>query len=387
MSVPVCTITAAGIAAPTYDEILVALKSSFQAIYGADAYLEPDSQDGQLLAVFALALSDTNAAIVAAYNQFSPATSQGEGLSSMVRINGLQRLAASNSTATMRLVGQVGTVISGGIVSDGAYKWSLPASVVIPISGQIDVLATCQTKGAIVAAPNTINQITTPTRGWQTATNPAAATVGAPVETDAALRVRQSVSTSLPSLSVLSSIISSVANVAGVRAWKAYENDTSAADGNGVPAHSISLVVDGGDVAAIAAAIARHKTPGTGTYGTTSAVVTDSSGMSSTIRFYRPTVAAIAVHVAVTALPGYVTSTGAAIQAAIASYVSGLAIGADVYLSKLFAEADLAGLSSTYNVTAITISRDGGSFSAADVVIAFNERANCPTASVTITVT
>lgn len=387
MSIPACTITPAGITAPTYDQILTALKTEFQTIYGADAYLEPDSQDGQLLAVFALALSDTNAAIIAAYNQFSPATSQGEGLSSMVRINGLQRLAASNSTATVRLVGQAGTVISGGIVSDGSYKWSLPASVVIPVSGQIDVLATCQTQGAIVAAPNTINQISTPTRGWQTVANPAAATVGAPVETDAALRVRQAASTSLPALSVLSSIISSVANISGVRAWAAYENDTSATDSNGVPAHCISLVVDGGDVAAIAAAIARHKTPGTGTYGSTSAIVTDSSGMSTTIRFYRPTVAAIAVRVAVTALPGYVSSTGVAVQAAIAAYVSGLAIGADVYLSKLFAEADLAGLSSTYNVTAITISRDGGVFSAADVAIAFNERANCPAASVTITVT
>lgn len=386
MSIPVCTIDENGITAPTYADILAALKTAYQSIYGPDIYLEPDSQDGQLVAVFALALHDTNAAIIDAYRQFSPATAHGAGLSSMVKINGLRRLSSSNSTATVRVVGQAGTIIAGGIVSDGTHQWALPSAVVIPVSGQIDVLATCATPGSIAAGANTINQIVTPVRGWQTANNPAAATPGAPVETDAALRVRQSASTSLPAQSVLSSIVSSVANIAGVVAWKAYENDTGTTDTDGIPAHSISLVVDGGDPLAIAQAIARHKTPGTGTYGTTSEVVSDGYGPSVTINFYRPSQVEMTVQVALSALPGYVSTTGDAIVAALSSYISSLPIGADVLRSKLFAACEIAGLSDTYNVTGILIARGSGTPAASDVTIAFNEAADCPAASIALTV-
>lgn len=379
------TVTAAGVTAPTYDEILASLQDSFRSIYGSDVYLEDDSQDGQLLAVFALAIHDCNAAVIAAYNNMSPSTAQGEGLSSVVKINGLRRLSASNSTATVRVVGQAGTTITNGIVSDGDIQWALPESVVIPIAGQADVLATCQKLGAVAAPAGTLTRIVTPTRGWQTVTNPAAATLGAPVESDAALRVRQAKSTSLPALSVLSSIISHVSDLSGVTALSAYENDTAATDANGVPAHSISLVVDGGDPTEIATTIARHKTPGTGTYGSVNVTVSDDYGPATTIYFYRPTVVGITVEIDLTPLPGYVSATGVKIKQAVSAYISSLAIGSDVYHSKVIAAAELAGLANTYNVTAIRIARGSASPAASDVTIAFMEVADCAVSSITLT--
>ena len=381
----VATIGPTGITAPTYADILASLHDSYRSIYGSDVYLEADSQDGQMIAIFALAIHDCNASVIAAYNQFSPVMSRGEGLSSVVKINGLRRLAASNSTATVRLVGQAGATINKGIVSDGKHQWALPDLVAIPITGQIDVLATCATIGAITAPAGTLTQIVTPARGWQTATNIAAATPGAPVETDAALRVRQAVSTSLPALSVLSSIISHVADLDGVTAWSAYENDTDTVDANGVLAHSISLVVDGGDPAAIARTIARHKTPGTGTYGTVSTVVADEAGPALTVKFFRPVIVPVVVEIDLDPLPGYVSGTGVAIARAVAAYITGLPIGSDVYLSKLFASAELSGLNGTYNVTAIRVARGIAAPAAADVAIAFMEVADCQLESVTLT--
>ncbi|EMP5337492.1 hypothetical protein RZ698_005086, partial [Citrobacter freundii] len=41
------TVTAQGISAPDYQTILDTLTSYFRQIYGSDAYLEPDSKDGQ----------------------------------------------------------------------------------------------------------------------------------------------------------------------------------------------------------------------------------------------------------------------------------------------------------------------------------------------------
>jgi uncharacterized phage protein gp47/JayE len=60
------------------------------------------------------------------------------------------------------------------------------------------VTATCANSGAVAALAGTITTINTPTRGWTSVTNPAAATVGAPAETDAELRIRQGQSVALP---------------------------------------------------------------------------------------------------------------------------------------------------------------------------------------------
>jgi len=69
-------ITPTGITAPTYAEILALLQASFQAIYGSDAYIASDSQDGQLIALFASAINDANQAAIAAYNNQSPNSAQ-----------------------------------------------------------------------------------------------------------------------------------------------------------------------------------------------------------------------------------------------------------------------------------------------------------------------
>ena len=100
------TIDANGITAPTYADVLEYLKEQFRGIYGADTYLEADSQDGQLLAVFASAINDANAVAIAIYNSFSPSTAQGAALASNVKINGITKHASSYSTADLLLVGQ-----------------------------------------------------------------------------------------------------------------------------------------------------------------------------------------------------------------------------------------------------------------------------------------
>lgn len=76
----------------------------------------------------------------------------------------------------------------------------LPASVVVGVDGTVMATATCSVSGAVAALAGTITEINTPTRGWVSVTNPAAATVGSPAETDAELRIRQSQSVALPSI-------------------------------------------------------------------------------------------------------------------------------------------------------------------------------------------
>lgn len=132
----------------------------------------------------------------------------------------------------------------------------MPAEVELDIHGRAVVTATAQKAGAITALPGDVSQIATPTRGWQSVTNPEAATAGKPVETDAELRQRQALSVALPSRTVMEGLIGAIANITGVTRYKGYDNDTSETDINGVPAHAVSMVVDGGDAEEIARIIA-----------------------------------------------------------------------------------------------------------------------------------
>ena len=237
-----CTLSATGITAPSYTDILESLKASYRSIFGSDVYLEPDSQDGQWLAIIASAVNDTNAVTIATYNAFSPATAQGVGLSSVVQINGIARQIPTRSTADLTIIGTVGTVITNGVAADAAGNlWALPASVVIPISGSIVVTATCTVDGAISAAAATITTIQTPTLGWQTVNNVAGATEGAPVESDAALRLRQATSTALGAETPLKAISGAIAALPGVTRLMVYENDTGATDANGITEHSVAV--------------------------------------------------------------------------------------------------------------------------------------------------
>src|SRR5438270_9403277 len=129
-----------GITAPSFNDILQSLIATFQSIFGSDIVLTPDTQDGQWLAVIAMAINDANQTMIAIYNGFLPTYAQGAGLSALVKINGIRRIPSTNSTATVTITGTVGTVINNGIVQDAnGNLWNLPASVLIPVSGTINV--------------------------------------------------------------------------------------------------------------------------------------------------------------------------------------------------------------------------------------------------------
>ncbi|MEC4682387.1 MAG: baseplate J/gp47 family protein [Nitrospirota bacterium] len=404
------TIGATGISAPSYQTILTSLQGMYQAIFGSDVYLGSDSQDGQFLAIIAQAISDLNSAAISVYNNQSPATAQGGGLSSIVKINGLQREIPSNSTAVCTVVGQAGTTITNGqAVDTNGNIWLLPSPVVIPPAGSLSVTTTAQNAGAISAGPGAINGIDTPTYGWQSITNPAAATPGAPVETDGALRARQSNSVAGPAQSILAAIGAALANVPGVTNSFVYENATSSTDSNGVPAGAISPIVLGGTTTDIGNAILSRKPPGVPTYGTTEVTVFDSNGIPVVLNYFVLAQTGIYAALTVKALPGWLASTIPLIQNAMAQFVSNYYIGQELGYFDLLSPANLTGdaaieasaltnngipltqtqldaIKATYRVESLTIGTAPNPSGITDIPIAFNAAAQLTPANVAINV-
>lgn len=384
------TVSLTGISAPSYNDIYQSLVASFKLIYGSDIYIQPDSQDGQWLGVLAQAIYDCNQTAVAVFQAFSPTYAQGVGLSTLVKLIGIARNVATNSTAIGDVIGQEGAVITDGVVQDTAgNRWNLPASVTIPFGGLITVTVTAQEEGDLTANIGQINSIYNPQLGWQSFSNTANAIAGSPVESDAALRVRQIKSVAIPSLGIRESIYSNVSNLPGVTACTVHDNDTGSTDADGVPAHSIAVIVGGGDVQQIVDTIGQTKVPGGQTYGTTSGIYTDQFGLTTPINYFALDHVGIYYAVTVKALPGFDSiGTPIAIKQALADFSSGLDIGEDVYYSQAMAAASLLDtVGGTYYITSFFMGLAPTPVTTTNITIPFNGQAEGDPANTTVTVT
>lgn len=370
-----------GLHLPSYLDARDELVSRMRSIFGEDIYLAADSMDYQMLCVFAEKLGDVYSAIQLTYNNRSPATATGAGLFSLGRLNGIRRKSASHSTATLRISGTPGTVITGGLAAtaDGQL-WKLNDSVTISEDGTVDALATCQESGRIFADADTINRIMTPRLGWTAVTNPNAAEPGNDIESAASFRARQMLSVAPASRTVLYGTYGAIMAVDNVTRAKLYENKSDVTDDNGIPAHSICAVVEGGDSEEIGKAIYYHKTPGCGTYGDVEVSVTEEMESGAVdvppISFYRPSYVDALVKITVKALSGYTEQTTLDIIANTEAYLSELEIGSDLVLSALYspilaATADIRDPS--FSVVSVQIGRDVDALSAADIEVAFHE--------------
>jgi uncharacterized phage protein gp47/JayE len=383
---------AEGLHISDYEAILEFYTNEYKRIYGDDVYLDPDSQDGQWVAVQALAIYDTQQTSAAVYSSYSPSTSVGDGLTRNVKINGLHRAIPTKSTVDLKCIGTNGTSIVNGYAKDTLNrKWFLPSPTNIVSGGEVTVTATAEFEGALEAIIGSVNIIGTPQKGWLSVDNEAAAAVGDPVEDDPDLRLRQSISTMIPSQSITEGVAASIAALDGVTKYTAHENDTGSPDSDGVTAHTLAMIVEGGDADEIAEVIFNKKSVGCNTEGSISVTdVKDIEGHNNTINFYRPDEVPIEVVILADEVLGYLDTTDDLIKQAVADYINALGIGGNVYYTKLYTPANLPALpeGNTFNITSITIDTvAGGSPTENDLVIAFNELATSDVANITVTVT
>lgn len=356
-----------GMHIPSFEDIRDDLINSMKTIFGQDIYIDEDSMDYQQISIFARKIYDTNNLALMAYNNRTPNTSIGVGLDNLCALIGITRKPASKSTVKLVLTGTPSTVITDGQASDGVNKWNIvnPNPVTIPLNGTIEVDAECEIDGNIQALAGTINIIVTPIFGWLSVTNTLPAIPGVDIETDAELRMRYANATLSPSASILEGILASIESISGVTRSKIYENDTNSTDDNGIPAHSIMVVVEGGNDAIIAEEIYKKKTPGCYTYGGSDPVeinVSSYSGIDPTlIRFARTEDVEILVEVHYRKLQGFVPSYLESIPEAIVDYLNNLDIHDTVYPSVLLSVCvnQMASISQpSYIITDLKIKRD-----------------------------
>lgn len=376
-----------GLHLPTYQDILDRINEQARQIFGNDIYLEPDSQDYQANAEVADLWTDMADLAQQVYNNRSIKDALGVAVDGLMKINGIRRLAASKSICTVTLTGTPGTPIIGGLITDEMSEviWAVEDTV-IPDSGSINALATCQTDGELYADTGTLNKIVTQTQGWVSVVNPNNAIPGKSVESDPAAKARQTISTARPSKTVLQGLTGGIAEIQNVQRYKAYENDTGMTDANSIPEHSVCYIVEGGDAKAIATEIYLRKTPGCGTYGDVEVevvIVDPTLGEPPPIKFYRPAYVDVFVRVNIKERQGYVDTLSNEIKQAVSDFINTLDIGEDVSVSLLetISQSVTPSLRSpAFTLSATTpvlVGTSAGSLAEADIDIEFKGAARC----------
>ena len=313
-------ITPSGLQIKTRDEIIAELTNGttgfpgYRTIYGANINLDPNSPDGQFLNLMAQIAIDVEEFLQQIYNAFDPDTAIGVNLDRACAYNGVARLVGTPSTQLVTVTVTQALTLPGldtfptapFVISDNAgNQFALMATHTFGAAGSANLNFQAVNIGPTVVAANSLTTIVTILLGVASVTNGSlAGTVGTAAESNASLRLRRQQSVSLPSKGFADGLRGALLAISGVTAELVLENDTDTTDANGIPSHSIWVIVNGGTDAAIAAAIYVKRNAGCGMKGATTVNVPQADGTTFPIKFSRPTAENLWISIDAAALTG-----------------------------------------------------------------------------------
>lgn len=229
--------------------------------------LDPSTPDGLKIAHDAEVFGALDEVLQQAYNSKDPNKAGGYDLDIVSAITGTKRSEGTASTITGVVLTGVPTttIVPAGTRFKSATTgtvWTLDQTWTLDSTGKALVSLTANRVGPTEANSNTVTQIVDTVAGLTAVNNPSPATPGTVIESDSALRVKRATAVGRPGNNQIDSMIGELFAVEGVRRVMVYENDGNTTDGNGLPAHSIAPVIDGGSDVDIALAIYLKKNPG-----------------------------------------------------------------------------------------------------------------------------
>ena len=288
-------------------------------IYGNDINVDPNTPDGNFINIIAQIAVDYQDLLQQVYNDFNPNTALGVGLDRDCAYNGVVRKAGTPSTQMVTVTVNQALTLQGldtfpnspFIVSDNAgNQFALLNTYAFGGAGSQNLNFQAVQIGATVVAANTLTTIVTVQLGVTSVTNGTlSGTTGTATETDYALRLRRQQSVALPSKGYLQGLIGALLAITGVTSAEVLENITNTTDANGIPGHSIWVIVAGGANADIANAIYIKRNAGCGMKGGISVPITQVDLTVFNVLFDRPTSENLYISFSVHAVTGTVDAT------------------------------------------------------------------------------
>lgn len=342
-------LTPAGFVAKTVAEIITDLQTKQASTVDPTLNTSSTGLIANLNMSFAMELAQVWELAAEIYDAHDPETAEGVALDANGSLAGITRLPATKAKTVLRLVLDPSTLVpTGSVVSDPLrpttrFVTTADGLAVSALPGpyNVNVTAEAESTGALTAASNSLTKIESPVSGWLSVSNPDIATPGTDAETDEAYRARQLALKTTTEGSTVAGITADVGLLPDVITAKGYENTTDATVGL-LPPHTFEIVVSGGDASQIAASIWSNKPAGIDSFGTSSAAVLDSEGVTRTVRFSRPVTKIVNVTYTATTDGSYVAHgiRDALVLASVSpSSPAHFEVGTPVYLVRMLAVA------------------------------------------------
>lgn len=290
-----------GLTIETLPQIITNLNTGLQNIYGADINLDQNSPDGQLVNIFAQAIFDQLELLIEINNGFNPDRAIGIQLDERVSINNVARAGGTYTIVPIDIT--VSTTVNlqgldanfnningtGYTVQDNAGNQYILIDSATLTAGTTTKSFRAQQIGLVEVTVDTITTQTTIVLGVVSVNNSSAPlSIGQNQETDAQLRLRRQQSVSINSSGYLNGLLGVVLGLQGVSNAALYENTTNISDVNGIPAHGIWLIVEGGANTDIANSLYIKKSYGAPMKGGVTVNITTASGAIFPAKFDRP---------------------------------------------------------------------------------------------------
>ena len=123
-------------------------------------------------------------------------------------------------------------------------------------------------------------------------------------ESDASVRGRMNAAIASRGIFTFDALAAALREIAGVSHFLIRVNDEDSTV-DGIPAHTLAVLVQGGNANKIAEAIWNKKPPGIGTDGSISRTVTDEKGQEHTVKFSRPGMLSIHYQITIKTYEGF----------------------------------------------------------------------------------
>ena len=305
-----------GLQVITQNELVDNLTQSFQEIYGEDINVDSNSPDGQMINIFAQNMEDFYELLSQVYSSFDPDQAIGAVLDQRCAINGIQRKGGTYTYVEIDVTTDRSVTLEGldQVAPEQAYTISdsegnlfvLAATSAIS-TGTSTLLFRALNIGNVEVLPNTITTPVTIILGVKSVNNPSGATQqGVNEETDAELRQRRKRSLSISNQGYTDGLLAALLNIQDVTSANVYQNRTGTTDADGIPGHSIWVVVRGGTNAEIGEVMNDKVPGGVGMKGSTSVSVPQVDGSNAVYYFDRPTGELLYAAIDITPLNGQV---------------------------------------------------------------------------------
>jgi hypothetical protein len=263
-----------GLVTQSLEEIRQDLITKFKGVYGQDINIEQNSPDGQWINILAQEKKDILDLFTQFYNNLDPDRAIGIPQQILYKLNGLIIKAYTYSYTYVNVTINESTSLQGldtniesadgtgyTVRDTNGNRWILAASTELE-PGVHSLNFRAADLGSITALPNTINVMKTVVRGVSSVNNPAGNYItGSTGETSAQFRLRRNQAMAVPSQGFDESTESQMLNLTNVTQCKVYDNRTDSVV-NGIPAHGIWVIVQGGKPEDIGRVIYNNLPPG-----------------------------------------------------------------------------------------------------------------------------